>query len=509
MLTSKSKHHKPLLHQAAEHIQKSAYVEASYAIAEHLKKSPYDAQAWTQRALVLILTGKDELALEAANIALKIDAKNVDALSMHGSALMQLGRFAEALQSYEQLVLQNSSSAIALYNKGNALRRLGKLDEAIQCIKKSLELDPHYTNALTVMGSLQQAKGNFSDALDFYNAALKVNPKAADAHYNRGLLHLATENFFSGWQDYDWRLQWDTAIRQGQSRTVDRLAPNWHGEPMNGAILVLPEQGLGDQIFYGGMLGDLQRQAPGSTVCLVHRLLPLFARSFPSLHFVSPDQINSNRDAYLGKFAAQIHLASLGQFFRTSQNDFQHVVNGYLKADQFLAQKFRNELVHKKKLVCGISWLSKNHEFGSSKSLTLNALKPLLSMKEVEFINLQYGDTAHEVASLYDQTGLSIFNFNCVDNFHDIDALASVISACDIVVTVSNTTAHMAAALGKPVLVMLPKSPSLFWYWHLDRTNSPWYPSAVLLRQSSPDDWRDVIETAEIALREFCKTAMP
>lgn len=509
MRSFKSQEVKPLLHQAAEHIQKCAYTEATHAIEAHLKTSPYDAQAWTQRALVLILTGKDELALDAANIALKIDINNADAWSMQGNAYMQLGFFEKALTSYEHGVIKYPQSAIAHYNKGNAMRRLGRLDAAIQCIEKSLELDPHYTNALTVMGSLQQAKGNFNAALDFFNAAIKMNPNAADAHYNRGLLHLATENFLAGWQDYEWRLLWDTAIRQGQSRSVDRLAPDWHGEPTNGAILVLPEQGLGDQIFYGGMLGDLQQQAPGPTVCLVPRLLPLFARSFPSLHFVSPDQINNNRDAYAGKFAAQIHLASLGQFFRTAPNNFQHVVSGYLKADHNLVQKFRNRLKRDKKLVCGISWLSKNHEFGSSKSLTLNALKPLIAMNEIEFINLQYGNTADEVASLYDQTGLSILNLDGVDNFHDIDSLAAVISACDIVVTVSNTTAHLAAALGKPVLVMLPNSPSLFWYWHLNRTDSPWYPSAVLLRQSTPGDWRDVIETAQIALHEFCKSAMP
>jgi ADP-heptose:LPS heptosyltransferase len=90
-----------------------------------------------------------------------------------------------------------------------------------------------------------------------------------------------------------------------------------------------------------------------------------------------------------------------------------------------------------------------------------------------------------------------------IDNFHDIDALAALVSACDIVVTVSNTTAHLAAALGKPVIVMLPASPSLFWYWHLDRSDSPWYPSAVLLRQNHPGDWGGVIATASAALAEF------
>lgn len=507
MHTAKSKKNKSLLSQSADFIQQGAYAKATDALEKHLKTNPYDSQAWAQRALILILTGKDELALEAANIALRIDKDNADASSMQGSALMQLGRFEEALNSYTQVVLKNPLSAMAIYNKGNALRRLGKIDEAILCIEKSLQLDPHYTNALTVMGSLQQAKGNLATALELFNTAIKRNPRAADAHYNRGLLHLATENFSEGWRDYQWRLRWDAAIRQGQSRAVDRLAPDWHGESTKGPILVLPEQGLGDQIFYGGMLGDLQQRVPGSTVCLVPRLLTLFARSFPNLQFLSPEQINTHRDAYKGKFSAQIHLASLGQFFRNDTVQFQEVVNGYLTADQLLAQTFRTALSGNKKLVCGISWRSKNHEFGSAKSLTLNALTPLLSMRTVNFVNLQYGDTVDEVENFRNQTGLSLSKIEHVDNFQDIDALASVISACDIVVTVSNTTAHLAAALGKPVLVMLPNSPSLFWYWHLNRTDSPWYPSAVLLRQNIAGEWSDVVSTAAMALREYCHTA--
>jgi ADP-heptose:LPS heptosyltransferase len=98
---------------------------------------------------------------------------------------------------------------------------------------------------------------------------------------------------------------------------------------------------------------------------------------------------------------------------------------------------------------------------------------------------------------------LSVHKLDDIDSFNDIDALAALISACDIIVTVSNTTAHLAAALGKPVIVMLPASPSLFWYWHTDCSDSPWYPSAVLLRQSQAGEWTDVIATAGKALNEF------
>jgi Tfp pilus assembly protein PilF len=494
---------KPLLQKAARHIEAAQYEAAKQAIEDHLKASPYDAQAWTQRALLLILTGQDTLSLDAASIALRIDNANADAWSLQGSALMQLGRFEEALTSYRKVVSFSPTSAVAHYNMGNALRRLGKLDAAIESIEISLNFDPQYTNALTVMGSLQQAKGNFHSAEIFYEAALSLNPNAADAHYNRGLLYLAKGYFAKGWQDYAWRLQWETAIRQGQSRSIDRFAPDWRGQATEKPILVVPEQGIGDQIFYGGMLADLQVTIPGSTVCLVSRLIDLFSRSFPDLRFVTPDHLNNHRKNYEGQFSAQIHLASLGGFFRNNVSDFQRVKSGYLKADAKLTAHFRGTLKQSQNVVCGLSWRSKNHEFGESKSLMLSSLAPLLCSKGVDFVDLQYGDTTDEINKLREQHDISLHQVKEVDNFHGIDSLASLINACDIVITVSNTTAHLAAALGKPVLVLLPNSPSLFWYWHLDRPDSPWYPSAVLLRQSTPGDWNSVIATAHSALREF------
>jgi ADP-heptose:LPS heptosyltransferase len=81
-----------------------------------------------------------------------------------------------------------------------------------------------------------------------------------------------------------------------------------------------------------------------------------------------------------------------------------------------------------------------------------------------------------------------------------LDGLAALIAACDIVVTVSNTTAHLAAALGKPALVMLPNNDSLLWYWHRDSHTTPWYPSVRLFRRSDTGRWEDVIDAVALTL---------
>ena len=175
----------------------------------------------------------------------------------------------------------------------------------------------------------------------------------------------------------------------------------------------------------------------------------------------------------------------------------------YLKADLVKTAELRSRIEKKEHLVCGISWRSKNADFGADKSITLEKLTPLLSAPGVDFIDLQYGDTSDERLAFEQTHGICIRRLDDIDNKNDIDSLAALISACDIVITISNVTAHIAAALGKPTLVMLPNSPSLFWYWHRERTDSPWYPTAVLVRQNQPGEWQDVIEIARAALDEF------
>jgi ADP-heptose:LPS heptosyltransferase len=123
-----------------------------------------------------------------------------------------------------------------------------------------------------------------------------------------------------------------------------------------------------------------------------------------------------------------------------------------------------------------------------------------LQLSGFDFVNLQYGDTSEERDAFVQQHGVNIHNVDEIDNQNDLDGLAALIGACDIVVTVSNTTAHLAAALGKPVIVMLPNNDALFWYWHRDSHTTPWYPSARLFRRSDSGRWEDVIDAVALTL---------
>lgn len=462
------------------------------------------ASALVQQGLQLILQGRYEEALEIEEAAIKLSPRDPNAYSYRGSALFQLGRVEEALASYNHVVRLAPNAAVAHYNRANALQRLRQYEEALLSLKRSLKLQPKYTDALSLVGVVMQALGNTPSALEYYNAALSINPNAPDAHYNKGLALLTAGDFSNAWDDYEWRLRWDMTMRVGQSRSIDRVAPDWDGKPKGKPLLVIPEQGLGDQIFYAGMLADLEEVAPGSTICLEPRLLPLFKRSFAKLNFSSPYDIDAEQCIRNDTFSAQIHIGSLGKYFRSDAAGLSKINTPYLKADPIKTRYLRSRIAKPGRIVCGISWRSKNSEIGTDKSLSLDVLVPILSAGRIDFVDLQYGDTLEERHQLIQDHGIHLQHLDEVDNTSDLDSLAALISACDIVVTISNVTAHIAGALGKPTLVMLPNSSSLFWYWHQDRVDSPWYPSAVLLRQNQLGNWSEVISSSASVLSEFC-----
>jgi ADP-heptose:LPS heptosyltransferase len=152
--------------------------------------------------------------------------------------------------------------------------------------------------------------------------------------------------------------------------------------------------------------------------------------------------------------------------------------------------------------IVGLSWISKAPVGGASKSARLADLEALLRLR-CRFVDLQYGDTSEERAALARSLGLVVERLSDIDNTNDLDGLAALMSACDAVVTVSNTTAHLAGALGRSTWVMVPHGHARIWYWFHDRDTSPWYPRVAVRRQQSAQPWKDVVASVASEVSAF------
>ena len=152
-------------------------------------------------------------------------------------------------------------------------------------------------------------------------------------------------------------------------------------------------------------------------------------------------------------------------------------------------------------LLVGLAWNSVNVKMGHRKSLPLAAYAPLTEITGIRFIDLQYGDTAVAREAFETETGVEVFHDPDIDQLQDLDAFAAQVAAMDLVISVSNTTVHLAGALGIPTWVVVNTLPLCVWM--LEGETSPWYPSLRLFRQSEAGVWDDVVGQVAGALREF------
>ena len=149
----------------------------------------------------------------------------------------------------------------------------------------------------------------------------------------------------------------------------------------------------------------------------------------------------------------------------------------------------------------GVSWRGgPTPEIIRMRSIALAQMAGIFAMPGVHGINLQYGECSGELKEAEEKTGVVIHSWDDADPLRDLDGFAAQIAALDLVISVDNSTVHMAGALGVPVWVLLPFVPN--WRWMLKRTDSPWYPAARLFRQPSSGDWPSVLEEVSRALRE-------
>lgn len=381
---------------------------------------------------------------------------------------------------------------------GTFLQEANRHDEALAHFERALELEPDSTSAHFGCGRTLIALQRYEEALFHTDRSIGGRSGQDRALYNKSQIHLSLGRFPEGWKLYENRFSEKVKISAQRSHS----APRWDGKKITGTLAVWGEQGLGDQILYASIIPDVLAHA-GSVVLEVEpRLIGLLSRSFPEVQFRSlaedPKNIRAN---------AHVPMGGLGEFFRQRPEDFPR--QAYLLADKDRAAGLRASLHADKKLAVGISWRSANPKFGMHKTAQLRDFSPLFTRPDVQVVDLQYGDTAAEIEAVRGEFGVAVRHLDEIDNTNDIDGLAALIDACDVVLTVSNTTAHIAGALGKPVWVMVPHGQGRLWYWFHERADSPWYPEMRICRQQKGQSWADLIALAVSQITDFVQPSKP
>lgn len=470
------------------------YGDAEAACRKAIEIDPAFAPGWSNLGNVLRDLKQYDDSIAACRQALTLAPDLAEAWSNLGNAYEEKGDCAEALRAHRQSIRLDPDNAELHYNLGLALKHCGDPEAAVASYHRALEVKARHGDARCDPGVAPFEQGKYAQALEYYRNAPEALRNLPDLHWNLALALLATGDLEHGWEEYEWR--W--FIPGWEEKRYDFA--QWDGVRAPGRnLLIWAEQGVGDEIIYASMIPELIDSGMRVALEADPRLAPLFRRSFPGVAVV-PRQDPSAVDP--SRYDCQAPLASLGRWLRPSFSSFPRHA-GYLRADPPRAGRYRARLLEgcaPATQVVGISWQSRNEKFGPFKSNALRDWGKILALPRCRFVDLQYGDTADERSAVEAELSVRIAHLSDLDLFHDLDGLAALCAACDRVITVSNVTAHVAGALGRPVWLVAPKAKGKIWYWFADRSDSPWYPSMRIFPQHDAGDWSGVLRDVERVL---------
>jgi tetratricopeptide (TPR) repeat protein len=446
---------------------------------------------WVALGLARYKVGKHQGAMQCNERALRLIPNHPDALLNSSSAMHDQGDYPAALSWSDKAIAGTPQRAEAHYARAQALMGLHRFEDAVAAYMRAIELNPGYAEAWMGRGLTKARLRDLSGAALDYDQAIALRPTYDEAFFNRGHVYLEHHDFAKGWADYEHRFGMPSL---GIANLLN--IPVWQGEPLSGKLLVRGEQGLGDQIIFASVLPELLKLVGSVCLQLEPRLVPLFQRSFPDVEVMSRDKRPPT------DVVAQICIGSLPQYFRKDVAAFAHASMPYLKSDADKTAAFRKALAPNGERIIGLNWRSFRNKYANEKSMGLLDMAPFFNLPGYTVVNLQYGDVKDEIREA-DAAGLHFNKSVTIDLTKDIDGVASLVDACDVLVSTSNTTVHIAGALGKPVLLMLPYRSGKLWYWSEAKgEGSLWYPSIRTFHQNAQGDWASTIDAVKHALVE-------
>jgi len=469
------------------------------------------------KAYVLYKLNRTEEAKRICLFYLNKNNKDLSSLSVIGQCLFHEENYDEAIKMFKSILQIDSKNISALNSLARTYHEKHEKVMAEKYYLKALEIDKLSFYLLNNIAGFYREELSYDKAIDYYKQALLVNPnnayiynnlakiyfdlnnhkeamknsfKALEMKNNDGdiqktisLIYLKDYDFKNGWSYFDGRL--DLEDFKEKSKYVKKLNNKVYRSGVlnnkRAKFLIVREQGVGDEILYSSMYEDLLNDIDNTVIECDHRLLNLYKRSFPkySEKFVSLGTI-TNDDEKFKKIDNIIYAGSLGRYYRKNIKDFKN--NSFLKVDKKKFEEIQKKLsIYKKKYKIGLSWKSFNNKFATDKSLNLKDFNKIFNFSNCNIFNLQYGDVKNEIDSFNKKAENKLINMEGLDLYNDFEGIASLLKSLDVFVTISNSTAHLAGALGVKTILIKPENFAVFHYWNQKTDITPWYHSIKLI----------------------------
>ena len=389
----------------------------------------------------------------------------------------------------ERAVTLRTGVASWYANLSALYRMVYRMQDALRVGQEAIRLDPQNADHLVNLSLVFTDMDDREHAVACLLRALGLKPDHADGHLALGQNLLAMGDFEPGWKEYEWR----NLTEAGKGTLPKMTSAAWNGMRIpNGRLLMVGDQGYGDTIQFA-------RYIPLIADRCQELVLGCSAEMGPLLSTIPGVKQYCHRWTDVPGHAAHCRLSSVPHLIHTTLETIPAQVP-YLFADPTRIAAWRQRLdamlPHGVRRV-GLAWTGRpTHPNDRRRSIPLARLAPLAAASRASFVSLQKPMPPADLAAMVQFPGFADLSADLAD----FGETAAVIANLDLVVTVDTAIGHLAGAMAKPVWIMLPKASD--WRWLLERSDSPWYPTARLFRQQTPGAWDPVIAAVTAALAQ-------
>ncbi|HEY1752441.1 MAG TPA: tetratricopeptide repeat protein [Caulobacteraceae bacterium] len=533
----------PMLRRAIAALREEDPKAGSEWALKALNQDPESGMAWYVLAVAREKAGDFTSSIKAYQSALALLPEETEVANDLGRLAFRMGMKDLAEQLFRRYLATHPTAWGTMSSLATTVKDQGRFAEAIDILRTAVKGNPTDPQLWNALGTVVSEQADFKTAIIFYDEALRLDPEFAYARYNRGnarlesgdtegaledceaavaaakaeddraMMQLARSTIKiglgrigEGWDDYEARL--NPLFANATAFLVER--PLWTPEaPLAGKhLLVMGEQGLGDEVLFGNLLPEvLEALGPDGklTLALEPRLVPLFQRSFPTADVVPHVTYRQHGRNYrlapelgdLSRFDLWVPMASLLRRFRRRLEDFPARA-GFLAADPASVAHWREALAAApagRKV--GILWKSMKVEAARARYYSPFQLwTPVLRTPGVTFVNVQYGDCSAEIEWARRELGVDIWTPPGIDLKQDLDDIAALTSALDLTMGFANATSNIAAACGAPTwIISVPGA-----WTRLGTDHMPWYPTARIFNPPGLDRWEETMAGVAEAL---------
>lgn len=464
-----------------------------------LKLSPEEPEIYQNLGLLAWRLELYDVAEKFFRIFTRMMPEAIEGPNNLACVLRDKGQMEDAIEVLRAAIYSNQNSSLLWNSLGTVMMEQTDFTNALLFYQQALDLDPDLARAYHNMGYCKATEGDHASALEFIEKALALGNmpphEIAETRHAKAISLIGSGRLEEAWDAYECR----NDPRYNKATCFSIPLPQWDGEPLEGKrILLVGEQGLGDEVMLMNSGHDLiDRVGPDGqvTIACVPRLVPLFERSFPKARVTRHATIRNNGLPLRGcpnisdweQFDVWAPMGSVLRVLRRSVDAFP-TEGGHLSPDPDRVEHWRAELA---KLgpgfKIGLLWKSMLMSAKRTKFYSpFKQWKDTLKTDGVTWINLQYGDCEADLERAEKEFGVKIHQMEGIDLKNDLDDLASLCMALDLVVGPMNATTNIAAGSGaNTAIIAAPNS----WPF-LGTGQLPWYPTATVFSPDTISDWK-------------------